>query len=173
MWMFVTSLVSVSGRVCLFKRCDGSTGPRCSQSALMNSSASQTDQSVRVCKHVTLWCFDPQTVVPGNRNNARLQNLLPDTPYNITVEAVYAEGPGGSLDGIGRTGEAATDCVDKPAGSCFPVDTVFNSEQNSTACFSSFSPVFSLHRCSSESSFSQDCVAGSLFGSKHKLWLSE
>ncbi|XP_041814167.1 collagen alpha-1(XII) chain [Chelmon rostratus] len=43
------------------------------------------------------------TVVPGNRNNARLQNLLPDTPYNITVEAVYAEGPGGSLDGIGRT----------------------------------------------------------------------
>ncbi|XP_008292859.1 collagen alpha-1(XII) chain-like isoform X2 [Stegastes partitus] len=43
------------------------------------------------------------TVVPGNRNNARLQNLLPDTPYNITVEAVYAEGPGGSLNGNGRT----------------------------------------------------------------------
>ena len=46
-----------------------------------------------------------QTVVPGNRNNAMLQNLLPDTPYNITVEAVYAEGPGGSLNGNGRTGE--------------------------------------------------------------------
>ncbi|XP_074472614.1 collagen alpha-1(XII) chain isoform X2 [Sebastes fasciatus] len=43
------------------------------------------------------------TVVPGNRNNARLQNLLPDTPYNITIEAVYAEGPGGSLNGNGRT----------------------------------------------------------------------
>ncbi|XP_076612407.1 collagen alpha-1(XII) chain isoform X2 [Chaetodon auriga] len=43
------------------------------------------------------------TVVPGNRNNARLQNLLPDTPYNITVEAIYAEGPGGSLNGNGRT----------------------------------------------------------------------
>uniref|UniRef100_A0AAQ5ZVJ8 Collagen alpha-1(XII) chain n=1 Tax=Amphiprion ocellaris TaxID=80972 RepID=A0AAQ5ZVJ8_AMPOC len=43
------------------------------------------------------------TVVPGNRNNARLQNLLPDTPYNITVEAMYAEGPGGSLNGNGRT----------------------------------------------------------------------
>uniref|UniRef100_A0A4W6EXA2 Collagen type XII alpha 1 chain n=1 Tax=Lates calcarifer TaxID=8187 RepID=A0A4W6EXA2_LATCA len=43
------------------------------------------------------------TVVPGNRNNARLQNLIPDTPYNITVEAVYAEGPGGSLNGNGRT----------------------------------------------------------------------
>ncbi|XP_034384020.1 collagen alpha-1(XII) chain-like [Cyclopterus lumpus] len=43
------------------------------------------------------------TVVPGNRNNAMLQNLLPNTPYNITVEAVYAEGPGGSLNGNGRT----------------------------------------------------------------------
>ncbi|KAM4521925.1 collagen alpha-1(XII) chain isoform 2-T2 [Odontesthes bonariensis] len=43
------------------------------------------------------------TFVQGNRNNAMLQNLLPDTPYNITVEAVYAEGPGGSLNGNGRT----------------------------------------------------------------------
>ncbi|XP_041832449.1 collagen alpha-1(XII) chain isoform X2 [Melanotaenia boesemani] len=49
---------------------------------------------------------DPITefaLVPGNRNNAMLQNLLPDTPYNITVEAIYAEGPGGSLKGTGRT----------------------------------------------------------------------
>uniref|UniRef100_A0A3B4YI22 Collagen type XII alpha 1 chain n=1 Tax=Seriola lalandi dorsalis TaxID=1841481 RepID=A0A3B4YI22_SERLL len=43
------------------------------------------------------------TVVPGNRNNAMLQNLVPDTPYNITVEAIYAEGPGGLLNGNGRT----------------------------------------------------------------------
>uniref|UniRef100_A0A667Y534 Collagen alpha-1(XII) chain n=1 Tax=Myripristis murdjan TaxID=586833 RepID=A0A667Y534_9TELE len=43
------------------------------------------------------------TVVPGNRNNAMLQNLLPDTPYNITIDAIYAEGPGGSLNGVGRT----------------------------------------------------------------------
>lgn len=35
-----------------------------------------------------------------------LQNLVPDTPYNITVEAVYPEGPGGSLTGPGRTGES-------------------------------------------------------------------
>ncbi|CAL8395099.1 unnamed protein product [Gadus morhua 'NCC'] len=41
--------------------------------------------------------------VPGNRNNALLQNLFPDTPYNITVEAIYNEGPGGSLNGNGRT----------------------------------------------------------------------
>ncbi|XP_076011110.1 collagen alpha-1(XII) chain isoform X2 [Genypterus blacodes] len=43
------------------------------------------------------------TSVPGNRNNAMLTNLSPDTPYNITVEAVYAEGPAGSLNGNGRT----------------------------------------------------------------------
>ncbi|XP_056150871.1 collagen alpha-1(XII) chain isoform X2 [Lampris incognitus] len=43
------------------------------------------------------------TIVPGNRNNAMLLNLLPDTPYNITVEAIYAEGPGSALDGNGRT----------------------------------------------------------------------
>uniref|UniRef100_A0A674BUQ9 Collagen type XII alpha 1 chain n=1 Tax=Salmo trutta TaxID=8032 RepID=A0A674BUQ9_SALTR len=43
------------------------------------------------------------TVVPGNRNNAILQNLLPDTPYSITVEAIYADGAGPSLIGPGRT----------------------------------------------------------------------
>lgn len=62
-----------------------------------------TSDSPRLCSS------DPQTVVPGNRNNAMLQNLLPDTAYNITVEAVYAEGPGGTLNGNGRTGEAASD----------------------------------------------------------------
>lgn len=60
-------------------------------------------------KHLTLLCFDPQTVVPGNRNNAMLQSLLPDTPYNITVAAIYAEGHGGTLNGNGRTGEETTD----------------------------------------------------------------
>ncbi|KAJ8270953.1 hypothetical protein GJAV_G00121110 [Gymnothorax javanicus] len=41
--------------------------------------------------------------VPGNRNNALLPNLQSDTPYNITVEAVYADGPGKKLSGNGRT----------------------------------------------------------------------
>ncbi|KAJ0062737.1 hypothetical protein NL108_004377, partial [Boleophthalmus pectinirostris] len=43
------------------------------------------------------------TTVPGNRNNVVLQNLDPDTPYNIKVTAIYADGPGGELDGEGRT----------------------------------------------------------------------
>uniref|UniRef100_A0A3P9JN89 Collagen, type XII, alpha 1b n=1 Tax=Oryzias latipes TaxID=8090 RepID=A0A3P9JN89_ORYLA len=43
------------------------------------------------------------TTVPGIRNSLILQNLLPDTPYNITVEAIYADGVGGSLNGNGKT----------------------------------------------------------------------
>ncbi|XP_037602343.1 collagen alpha-1(XII) chain isoform X2 [Sebastes umbrosus] len=43
------------------------------------------------------------TVVPGNRNNVILQNLDPDTPYNIKVTAMYADGAGGQLEGDGRT----------------------------------------------------------------------
>lgn len=47
--------------------------------------------------------IDEFTTVPGNRNNVVLQNLDPDTPYNIKVTAFYAEGPGGELEGDGRT----------------------------------------------------------------------
>ncbi|KAK6490157.1 collagen alpha-1(XII) chain-like isoform X1 [Huso huso] len=43
------------------------------------------------------------TVVPGRRNNVILQNLQPDTPYRISVVAVYPDGDGGQLTGDGRT----------------------------------------------------------------------
>uniref|UniRef100_A0A669ESJ7 Collagen alpha-1(XII) chain n=1 Tax=Oreochromis niloticus TaxID=8128 RepID=A0A669ESJ7_ORENI len=45
--------------------------------------------------------IEEYTTVPGNRNNVILQNLDPDTPYNIKVTAVYADGPGGEVDGDG------------------------------------------------------------------------
>uniref|UniRef100_A0A4W6E4V4 Collagen alpha-1(XII) chain n=1 Tax=Lates calcarifer TaxID=8187 RepID=A0A4W6E4V4_LATCA len=47
--------------------------------------------------------IEEHTTVPGNRNNVVLQNLDPDTPYNIKVTAIYADGPGGELEGDGRT----------------------------------------------------------------------
>ncbi|XP_041420606.1 collagen alpha-1(XII) chain isoform X2 [Xenopus laevis] len=47
--------------------------------------------------------IDEYTTVPGRRNNVVLQPLLPDTPYKITVVAVYADGDGGQLTGNGRT----------------------------------------------------------------------
>uniref|UniRef100_A0A673FNS6 Collagen alpha-1(XII) chain n=1 Tax=Sinocyclocheilus rhinocerous TaxID=307959 RepID=A0A673FNS6_9TELE len=46
---------------------------------------------------------DPIEDVPGNRNSVILQNLQPDTPYNINVEAIYQDGPGGRLSGDGKT----------------------------------------------------------------------
>uniref|UniRef100_A0A3B4UBU8 Collagen alpha-1(XII) chain n=1 Tax=Seriola dumerili TaxID=41447 RepID=A0A3B4UBU8_SERDU len=47
--------------------------------------------------------IEEYTTVPGNRNNVILQNLDPDTPYIIKVTAIYADGPGGQLEGDGRT----------------------------------------------------------------------
>uniref|UniRef100_A0A7N8WLF5 Collagen, type XII, alpha 1a n=1 Tax=Mastacembelus armatus TaxID=205130 RepID=A0A7N8WLF5_9TELE len=47
--------------------------------------------------------IEEYTTVPGNINNVILQNLDPDTPYNIKVTAIYADGPGGELEGDGRT----------------------------------------------------------------------
>lgn len=47
--------------------------------------------------------IEEYTTVPGNRNSVVLQNLDPDTPYNIKVTAIYGDGPGGELEGDGRT----------------------------------------------------------------------
>nr|XP_012997177.1 collagen alpha-1(XII) chain isoform X1 [Cavia porcellus] len=47
--------------------------------------------------------IDEYTTVPGRRNNIILQSLQPDTPYKITVIAVYEDGDGGHLTGNGRT----------------------------------------------------------------------
>ncbi|KAM8833742.1 collagen alpha-1(XII) chain isoform 2-T2 [Synchiropus picturatus] len=47
--------------------------------------------------------IEEYTTVPGNRNNVVLQNLDPDTPYSIKVTAIYGDGPGGELEGDGRT----------------------------------------------------------------------
>ncbi|KFP75574.1 Collagen alpha-1(XII) chain, partial [Acanthisitta chloris] len=47
--------------------------------------------------------IDEYTTVPGIRNNVILQPLQSDTPYKITVVAVYEDGDGGQLTGNGRT----------------------------------------------------------------------
>ena len=52
-----------------------------------------------------------QTTVPANRNTVILQNLTPDTPYNIKVMAVYPDGPGGDIAGDGRTGTHTHACT--------------------------------------------------------------
>uniref|UniRef100_A0A4W5R7Q3 Collagen, type XII, alpha 1a n=1 Tax=Hucho hucho TaxID=62062 RepID=A0A4W5R7Q3_9TELE len=47
--------------------------------------------------------IEEHTMVPGNRNTVILPNLDADTPYKINVQAIYPDGPGGDLDGDGRT----------------------------------------------------------------------
>ncbi|XP_069462362.1 collagen alpha-1(XII) chain isoform X2 [Ambystoma mexicanum] len=47
--------------------------------------------------------IDEYTTVPGRRNSVMLQPLLSDTPYKITVVAMYADGDGGQLTGTGKT----------------------------------------------------------------------
>ena len=66
---------------------------------------SPVDGSVLFINSVTFLCGF-QTTVQGNVNNLILENLDPDTPYNIKVTAIYADGPGGELEGDGRTGTA-------------------------------------------------------------------
>ncbi|XP_077162695.1 collagen alpha-1(XII) chain isoform X2 [Paroedura picta] len=47
--------------------------------------------------------IDEYTTVPGRRNNVMLHPLHSDTPYKITVVAVYEDGDGGQLTGNGKT----------------------------------------------------------------------
>lgn len=47
--------------------------------------------------------FSTQVLVPGNIHSAFLDNLIPDTPYSVDVQALYADGEGSSVSGDGKT----------------------------------------------------------------------
>lgn len=47
--------------------------------------------------------FSKKVLVPGNINNAFLDNLIPDTPYSVTVSALYADGEGSPVKDKGKT----------------------------------------------------------------------
>lgn len=53
--------------------------------------------------YLTVGCFSVKVLVPGNTNNAFLDNLIPDTPYSVTVSALYADGEGTPVADNGRT----------------------------------------------------------------------
>lgn len=44
-----------------------------------------------------------KTQVGGKKNTVVLQKLTPDTPYTITVAAVYANGEAKDISGLGKT----------------------------------------------------------------------
>lgn len=50
------------------------------------------------CSSVSL-----QIVVPGTTTTALLQQLLPDTDYNVGVVALYADGEGPTVSDAGKT----------------------------------------------------------------------
>lgn len=47
--------------------------------------------------------FSKKVLVPGSINNAFLDNLIPDTPYSVTVTALYADGEGSPVKDNGKT----------------------------------------------------------------------
>lgn len=47
--------------------------------------------------------FSTKVLVPGNTHNAFLDNLIPDTPYSVSVSALYADGEGSPVKGNGKT----------------------------------------------------------------------
>lgn len=51
------------------------------------------------------WWHSAQVLVPGNINNAFLDQLIPDTPYSVNVMALYADGDGSEVKGNGKTCE--------------------------------------------------------------------
>lgn len=44
-----------------------------------------------------------KVLVPGNINNAFLDQLVPDTPYSVSVLALYPDGAGPPIKGNGKT----------------------------------------------------------------------
>lgn len=49
--------------------------------------------------------FSVKVLVHGNINNAFLDQLIPDTPYSVSVSALYADGNGPAVNGNGKTRE--------------------------------------------------------------------
>lgn len=52
---------------------------------------------------ITRRLFSKQVLVPGNIRNAFLDNLIPDTPYSISVSALYADGEGPPVSDVDKT----------------------------------------------------------------------
>lgn len=52
-----------------------------------------------------MFCVSTQVVVPGTTTTALLEQLLPDTGYNVGVVALYSDGEGPAISDIGKTSE--------------------------------------------------------------------
>lgn len=58
---------------------------------------------------LTIDVFPNQVQVGGKKNSIILQKLTPDTPYSITVAAVYRTGESKDISGQGKTSKGLQD----------------------------------------------------------------
>lgn len=58
---------------------------------------------------LTFDIFSNQVQVGGKKNSVILQKLTPDTPYSITVAAVYRTGESKDISGQGKTSKRLQD----------------------------------------------------------------
>lgn len=56
-----------------------------------------------------------QILVPGTTTTALLQQLLPDTGYNVGVVALYSDGEGPSISAPGKTCKNQGQYVQRPS----------------------------------------------------------
>lgn len=74
---------------------------------------------VHVCIKAHLFCVSAQILVPGSTTTALLQQLLPNTDYNVGVVALYSDGEGPAVSDEGKTCKNPGRCVLLAALRCF------------------------------------------------------
>lgn len=67
-----------------------------------------------------LLVFGLQILVPGTTTTALLEQLLPNTDYNVGVVALYSDGEGPALTDAGKTCKIRVSCLPKPS----PLDLI-------------------------------------------------
>ncbi len=58
-----------------------------------------------------MFCVSVQVVVPGTTTTTLLEQLLPNTDYNVGVVALYSDGEGPTLSEAGKTCKNLGECV--------------------------------------------------------------
>lgn len=66
---------------------------------------------VHVCIKAHLFCVSAQILVPGSTTTALLQQLVPNTDYNVGVVALYSDGEGPAIMDAGKTCKNPGQCV--------------------------------------------------------------
>lgn len=99
-------------------------------------------QSTRVHFYYNKNFFFPpaQIVVPGTSTTAFLQQLLPNTDYNVGVVALYSDGEGPALSDAGKTRKIRISCIPKPSPLDLIEHRIDSEKKEQQPCFSLSAP---------------------------------